>query len=149
MLEIAHYVERAANVRYGKAPVRVAFTPLHGVGGETAVLALARAGFTDVHVVASQAVPDPAFPTVAFPNPEEKGAMDAVLARLNVHALTKNFVGLLAEMGQQHGRLPGAVRRIQTCAPARQPLRFQPVQSKSGPALSAARLPPLPGKFCG
>jgi phosphomannomutase len=59
--------------------LRVALTPLHGVGGETAVLALHRAGFTDVHVVTSQAVPDPAFPTVAFPNPEEPGAADALL----------------------------------------------------------------------
>ena len=44
------------------------------------MLALARAGFTDVHVVAAQAVPDAAFPTVAFPNPEEPGVTDALLA---------------------------------------------------------------------
>jgi phosphomannomutase len=53
---------------------------MHGVGGATAVHALHRAGFTDVHVVAEQAVPDPDFPTVAFPNPEEPGATDALLA---------------------------------------------------------------------
>jgi phosphomannomutase len=53
---------------------------MHGVGGATAVHALHRAGFTDVHVVAAQAGPDPDFPTVSFPNPEEPGATDALLA---------------------------------------------------------------------
>ncbi len=61
-------------------PVRVAITPMHGVGGETAVKALRLAGFTDVHVVSEQAVPDGDFPTVPFPNPEEPGATDLLLA---------------------------------------------------------------------
>jgi phosphomannomutase len=75
------YLERVGRLPRGTArALRVALTPLHGVGGETAVHALHRAGFTDVHVVAAQAVPDPAFPTVAFPNPEEPGATDALLA---------------------------------------------------------------------
>ncbi len=75
------YLERVGRLPRGTArTLRVALTPLHGVGGETAVLALHRAGFTDVHVVASQAAPDPDFPTVAFPNPEEPGATDALLA---------------------------------------------------------------------
>ena len=74
------YLDRVARLPRGAARrLRVALTPLHGVGGETAVLALHRAGFTDVHVVADQAAPDPAFPTVAFPNPEEHGATDALL----------------------------------------------------------------------
>ena len=75
------YLERVGRLPRGTArTLRVALTPMHGVGGQTAVHALRRAGFTDVHVVASQAAPDPAFPTVAFPNPEEPGATDALLA---------------------------------------------------------------------
>ncbi|RJO72249.1 phospho-sugar mutase [Nocardia panacis] len=63
-----------------RAPIRIALTPLHGVGGELAVQALAAAGFSDVHVVTEQYAPDPDFPTVAFPNPEEPGATDLLLA---------------------------------------------------------------------
>ncbi len=75
------YLDRVAAVpRTGARDLRIALTPLHGVGGQTCVLALSRAGFGDVRVVAEQAAPDPDFPTVAFPNPEEPGATDAVLA---------------------------------------------------------------------
>ncbi|SDP02601.1 phosphomannomutase [Nakamurella panacisegetis] len=77
------YVGRAAGLAGAGGAVRdlrVATTALHGVGGETLVKALHRAGFTDVHVVADQAVPDPDFPTVTFPNPEEPGATDHLLA---------------------------------------------------------------------
>ncbi|MGW5310900.1 phospho-sugar mutase [Nocardia thailandica] len=63
-----------------RAPLRIALTPLHGVGGALAVEALRVAGFEDVHVVAEQFAPDPDFPTVAFPNPEEPGATDLLLA---------------------------------------------------------------------
>ena len=73
------YVERAAAVRRGRDPVRVALTAMHGVGGELALRTLSAAGFGDVHVVTSQFDPDPDFPTVAFPNPEEPGATDALL----------------------------------------------------------------------
>lgn len=54
----------------------IVYTPLHGVGGEVALEVFARAGFNNVHPVPAQLDPDPDFPTVAFPNPEEPGALD-------------------------------------------------------------------------
>ncbi|WP_372452910.1 phospho-sugar mutase [Mycolicibacterium xanthum] len=78
--QVRDYVERAAAVRRGTGSARVALTPMHGVGGEFALDALALAGFSDVYVVHDQFEPDPDFPTVAFPNPEEPGAADELLA---------------------------------------------------------------------
>ncbi len=60
--------------------LRLAYTALHGVGAPLALEALAQAGFAQVHSVKTQEQPDPDFPSVAFPNPEEPGAMDQVLA---------------------------------------------------------------------
>ena len=60
----------------GVGSLRVVTTAMHGVGGPTLTRALVAAGVTDLHTVAAQAEPDPAFPTVVFPNPEEPGAMD-------------------------------------------------------------------------
>lgn len=77
---VDEYVARAASLRHGPGRPRIALTPLHGVGGDTAVKVLRRAGFGDLHTVAAQFDPDPDFPTVAFPNPEEPGATDALLA---------------------------------------------------------------------
>ncbi len=59
--------------------LKIVLTPLHGVGGRTAQAVLAAAGFDDVTLVERQAEPDPDFPTVAFPNPEEPGALDLAL----------------------------------------------------------------------
>jgi phosphomannomutase len=78
---VGQYIERAAGVRRSTAaPIRIALTPLHGVGGSVAVETLRRCGFTDLYTVAGQFAPDPDFPTVRFPNPEEPGATDALLA---------------------------------------------------------------------
>jgi phosphomannomutase len=60
--------------------VPVAYSAMHGVGGATIERAFAAAGFDPPHVVAEQHQPDGEFPTVAFPNPEEPGAMDLLLA---------------------------------------------------------------------
>jgi phosphomannomutase len=59
--------------------VSIAYTPMHGVGGDVMVEVLRRAGFPTPRVVAAQFAPDPEFPTVSFPNPEEPGAMDLAL----------------------------------------------------------------------
>jgi phosphomannomutase len=63
----------------GPREVVAVYTPMHGVGRDTLVEAVSRAGFPALHVVREQAEPDPDFPTVAFPNPEEPGAMDLAL----------------------------------------------------------------------
>jgi phosphomannomutase len=60
--------------------VTIAYTPLHGVGGAVLRRAFEWCGFPVPEVVAEQADPDPDFPTVSFPNPEEPGAMDLALA---------------------------------------------------------------------
>ncbi|MHA7269358.1 phospho-sugar mutase [Arthrobacter sp. HLT1-20] len=60
--------------------LRIVHTSLHGVGHETALAVLRGAGFTDIHAVDEQSAPDPVFPTVSFPNPEEPGAMDLAFA---------------------------------------------------------------------
>jgi phosphomannomutase len=64
----------------GWPKLNVVYTPMHGVAGDLMLRAIARAGFAAPHVVAAQARPDPDFPTVAFPNPEEPGALDLALA---------------------------------------------------------------------
>ncbi|NKX53360.1 phospho-sugar mutase [Arthrobacter mobilis] len=78
------YVEAVAGLArpdvFPHRRLKIVLTPLHGVGGPAALAVLRRAGFTDVHLVRAQAAPDPDFPTVAFPNPEEPGALDLALA---------------------------------------------------------------------
>lgn len=76
------YRERVAGVAPadGDTELRWVYTPLHGVGLATVVDVVARAGYPPAAVVAEQADPDPAFPTVTFPNPEEPGALDLSFA---------------------------------------------------------------------
>ncbi|MDY0944487.1 phospho-sugar mutase [Frigoribacterium sp. CFBP9039] len=76
---VMEYVRRTAAVAgtssTGRQP-RVVYTALHGVGWEVARRVFATAGFAEPIPVSEQSAPDAAFPTVAFPNPEEPGAMD-------------------------------------------------------------------------
>ena len=79
---VASYVARATTLLEPGPPasVRIAYTAMHGVGGQVFVRVLREAGFAAPRVVAEQFTPDGAFPTVAFPNPEEPGAMDLAIA---------------------------------------------------------------------
>lgn len=65
--------------------VSLAYTAMHGVGADMAETVLKDAGFTQVYSVVAQREPDGDFPTVNFPNPEEKGAMDLVIAEAKKH----------------------------------------------------------------
>lgn len=72
----AEYADAAVALAGTHTDVRIALTAMHGVGAALGSTVLTRAGF-DVSLVPEQAEPDPNFPTVAFPNPEEPGALDA------------------------------------------------------------------------
>lgn len=83
---VSEYLDAvAALVPAGPRELSVVYTPLHGVGGRVLLEAVGRAGFAAPEVVAEQFEPDPDFPTVAFPNPEEPGAMDLALAAGEAH----------------------------------------------------------------
>jgi phosphomannomutase len=78
------------SVEHRSAGLRFVYTAMHGVGWETAQRVFASAGFDEPIVVTEQIEPDAAFPTVAFPNPEEPGAMD--LAFATAAAASADFV---------------------------------------------------------
>lgn len=71
----------------GPRDLSLVYTPLHGVGASPVLQVLETAGFEAPRVVEQQEQPDPDFPTVAFPNPEEKGAMDLALALAEEHGV--------------------------------------------------------------
>ncbi len=76
------YVARAASLVAADEPRAISwvYTPMHGVGGSVMSAIAQRVGFPPAVVVPEQAEPDPDFPTVSFPNPEEPGALDLALA---------------------------------------------------------------------
>jgi phosphomannomutase len=78
------YVAETAKLGGASAQLRVVYTAMHGVGWETARRVLLEAGFDEPAVVPEQLEPDANFPTVAFPNPEEPGALDLAFARAEV-----------------------------------------------------------------
>jgi len=73
---VAEYVRRTAALSSSPSALKVVYTPMHGVGWETAAAVFDAAGFAAPTTVDAQLHPDPDFPTVAFPNPEESGALD-------------------------------------------------------------------------
>jgi len=74
------YVAATAALARSKNPLKVVYSAMHGVGSESLEAVFKAAGFSEIHFVEEQKLPDPAFPTVAFPNPEEPGAIDLSLA---------------------------------------------------------------------
>jgi phosphomannomutase len=76
-----HMLERFG---VGKSNLAITYTPLHGVGGEVTTSLLRDAGYRRVSRVERQFAPDPAFPTLPFPNPEEPGALDLAIETANV-----------------------------------------------------------------
>ena len=82
---INEYVQRTAVLGTKPGGLKIVYTAMHGVGTETLAHVFKQAGFPDLILVSEQADPDPDFPTVAFPNPEEPGAIDLALATARAH----------------------------------------------------------------
>ena len=76
---IEKYIARTAALATKPGSLRIVYTAMHGVGTETLERVFQKAGFASPILVDAQAAPDPDFPTVAFPNPEEPGAIDLAL----------------------------------------------------------------------
>jgi phosphomannomutase len=76
---VEKYVTRTAVLAPHPADIKIVYTAMHGVGTKTLQRVFQKAGFASLILVDSQADPDPDFPTVAFPNPEEPGAIDLAL----------------------------------------------------------------------
>ena len=78
---ISEYIERTIKLAPRPGDIKVVYTAMHGVGTEVAQRVFNHAGFATLILVDEQCTPDPDFPTVAFPNPEEPGAIDLALAK--------------------------------------------------------------------
>jgi len=78
---ITEYVLRTAKLAPRPGDLKIVYTAMHGVGTETVQRVFNHAGFATLILVDEQCAPDPDFPTVAFPNPEEPGAIDLALKK--------------------------------------------------------------------
>ena len=81
---ITEYVKRTSALAPRPGDIKIVYTALHGVGTETVQRVFNHAGFATLILVDEQCTPDPDFPTVAFPNPEEPGAIDLALKKARV-----------------------------------------------------------------
>jgi phosphomannomutase len=82
---IEAYISRTASLATEPGSLRIVYTAMHGVGTQTLSRVFKEAGFPDLILVSQQSEPDPDFPTVAFPNPEEPGAIDLALSTAKEH----------------------------------------------------------------
>ena len=87
---VEKYIDRTASLATNPGALRIVYTAMHGVGTETLQRVFQKAGFASPILVDAQCAPDPDFPTVAFPNPEEPGAID--LALETAHAFNADLV---------------------------------------------------------
>jgi phosphomannomutase len=78
---ITEYIQQTIKLAPRPGDIKVVYTAMHGVGTETVQRVFNHAGFATLILVDEQCTPDPDFPTVAFPNPEEPGAIDLALAK--------------------------------------------------------------------
>lgn len=81
------------SLAFSRSALKIVYTAMHGVGGESFLRVMGDAGFSNLELVEEQFEPDPNFSTVAFPNPEEPGALDLSLAlarRTNAHLVLAN-----------------------------------------------------------
>jgi phosphomannomutase len=78
---ITEYVKRTSALAPRPGDIKIVYTAMHGVGTETVQRVFNHAGFATLLLVDEQCTPDPDFPTVAFPNPEEPGAIDLALKK--------------------------------------------------------------------
>ena len=79
--EISDYISRTIKIAPRPGDLKIVYTAMHGVGTEVIQRVFNHAGFATLILVDEQCTPDPDFPTVAFPNPEEPGAIDLALAK--------------------------------------------------------------------
>ncbi len=78
---VDEYIKRTSALAPRPSDIKIVYTAMHGVGTETVKKVFTQAGFHNLITVDQQCTPDPDFPTVAFPNPEEPGAIDLALAK--------------------------------------------------------------------
>ena len=104
-LLLKKYVSRTAQLAKNPGELKIVYTAMHGVGKETLLAVFKESGFEPPILVEAQAEPDPDFPTVAFPNPEEQGAMD-----LAIEVAQKNNADLVIATDPDADRCAVAVK---------------------------------------